>query len=204
MPMLLLATTNRHKLEEFRAIFAGAPFQLCSLRDVELDIDVEETGQTFAENAKIKALAYARLSGLMTLSDDSGLEIDALAGAPGVLSARFAGRETAYEERFRLILQQLQGRVGAQRSARFRCAIAIAEPTGYCRIVEGTIEGQIADRPRGLEGFGYDPIFLVPELDKTTAELTPEQKNRISHRARAAQMARVLLELWPGIQQQQG
>ena len=160
-------------------------------------MDVEETGQTFAENARIKALAYAQATGMLSLADDSGLEIDALGGAPGILSARFAGRDTPYQERFRLILEQLKGLTGAQRAARFRCAIALAEPSGYCRVVEGVIEGVIADRPRGAHGFGYDPIFLVPELGKTTAELTSEQKNRISHRGRAAQLARVLLEIWP-------
>ena len=160
-------------------------------------MDVEETGQTFAENARIKALAYAQATGMLSLADDSGLEIDALGGAPGILSARFAGRDTPYQERFHLILEQLKGLTGAQRAARFRCAIALAEPSGYCRVVEGVIEGVIADRPCGAHGFGYDPIFLVPELGKTMAELTPEQKNRISHRGRAAQLARVLLEIWP-------
>jgi XTP/dITP diphosphohydrolase len=134
---------------------------------------------------------------LLSLADDSGLEIDALGGAPGVYSARFAGRDTPYAERFRLILLQLQDLPVEQRSARFRCSIALAEPSGYCRIVEGVIEGRIADAPRGDYGFGYDPIFLVPELGKTTAELAPDEKNRISHRGRAAQQARILLMSWP-------
>ncbi|GAC1565367.1 MAG: RdgB/HAM1 family non-canonical purine NTP pyrophosphatase [Ktedonobacteraceae bacterium] len=197
MRALLLATTNRHKLDEFCAIFSDLPLLLRSLREVQIDRDVEETGQTFAENAQLKALAYAQASGMLSLADDSGLEIDALGGAPGVLSARFAGRDTPYEERFRLILEQLQRLTGEQRRARFRCAIALAEPSGDCRVVEGMIEGVIADSPRGVQGFGYDPIFLLPELGKTFAEMTSEQKNRISHRARAAQFARVLLEYWP-------
>lgn len=197
MRALLLATTNRHKLEEYRAIFSDLPLKLLSLRDVHLDLDVEETGQTFAENAELKARAYAQAAGMLCLADDSGLEIDALGGAPGVLSARFAGKETSYAERFRLILAQLQGLPEERRTARFRCAIALAEPSGYSRVVEGVIEGVIADRPRGEHGFGYDPIFLVPELRKTMAELTPEQKKRISHRGRAAQAARMLLENWP-------
>jgi len=197
MQALLLATTNRHKLEEYRAIFSDLPFTLLSLYDVHLDIHVEETGTTFAENAALKARAYAQASGLLALADDSGLEIDALGGAPGVYSARFAGSETSYEERFRLILERLKGLPMEQRAARFRCSIAIAEPAGYCREVEGTIEGVIADSPRGDHGFGYDPIFLVPELGKTTAEIAPEHKNRISHRGRAAQQARVLLANWP-------
>ena len=197
MRALLLATTNRHKLDEYYTIFSDLPLTLQSLREVHIDMDVEETGQTFAENAQLKALAYARASGMLSLADDSGLEIDALGGAPGVLSARFAGQDTPYEERFRLLIGQLRGLTGEQRRARFRCAIALAEPDGYCRVVEGTIEGVVAESPRGTGGFGYDPIFLLPELGRTFAELTTEQKNRISHRGRAAQFARVLLEYWP-------
>jgi XTP/dITP diphosphohydrolase len=194
---LLVATTNLHKLEEYRAIFSDLPYRLLSLRDIRLDLDVEETGTTFAENAELKARTYAQASGLLALADDSGLEIDALGGAPGVYSARFAGKDTSYEERFRLILERLKGLPIEQRAARFRCVIAIAEPSGDTGLVEGVIEGVIADAPRGERGFGYDPIFLVPEIGMTTAELTAEDKNRISHRGRAAQLARVLLENWP-------
>ena len=197
MRALLLATTNQHKLEEYRAIFAGLPFTLLSLRDVELDtMDVEETGTTFLANAQLKALAYAQASGLLSLADDSGLEIDALGGAPGVYSARFAGVDTSYEERFRIIFEKLQGLPQEQRSARFRCVITIAEPSGYQRSVDGTIEGVITEEPRGSNGFGYDPIFLVPAFGKTTAELSPEQKNQISHRGQAGRTARALLEIW--------
>jgi XTP/dITP diphosphohydrolase len=197
MRPLLLATTNQHKLDEYRAIFSDLPFRVLSLHDIHLDQDVEETGSTFAENAELKARAYANASGMLTLADDSGLEIDALGGAPGVYSARFAGKETSYAERFRLILEQLKALPMEQRTARFRCAIALVEPSGFTRIVEGEIEGVIAASPQGENGFGYDPIFLVPELGKTTAELKPEEKNRISHRGRAAQLARVLLANWP-------
>lgn len=199
MRTLLLATSNPHKIEEFRAIFSDIPLRLLSLNDLQLDIEVEETGITFAENAELKARAYAQASGMLTLADDSGLEIDALGGAPGVQSARYLGRETSYEERFRSILQQLKGLPMEQRTARFRCAIALAEPSGNTRLVEGVIEGVIADSPRGKNGFGYDPIFYLPELGKTFAELAPEHKNRISHRARAAQAARELLEEWPNL-----
>jgi XTP/dITP diphosphohydrolase len=195
---LLLATTNLHKLEEYRAIFSDIPFRLLSLRDVQLDLDVEETGATFTENAELKALAYAHASGMLSLADDSGLEIDALGGAPGVYSARFAGTETSYAERFRIILEQLRDFPIGQRTARFRCAITIAEPSGYYQTVEGTLEGEIALAPRGEHGFGYDPIFFVPELGRTTAELAPEQKNKISHRGRAAQLAATLLKHWQG------
>ncbi|MDQ2907236.1 MAG: XTP/dITP diphosphatase [Ktedonobacteraceae bacterium] len=193
---LLLATTNRHKLEEYRAILSDLPFTLLSPTDIDLDLDVEETGTTFAENAELKALAYAKASGLLSLADDSGLEIDALDGAPGVYSARFAGRDASYEERFRLILEQLKGLPEAQRTARFCCSIVLAEPSGYHQMAEGVIEGVIADAPRGEHGFGYDPIFLVPALGKTTAEITSEQKHRISHRGRAAEQARALLQNW--------
>ncbi len=164
---LLLATSNPHKLEEFCALFSDLPWRLLSLKDLQLDTEVEEMGTTFAQNAELKARAYAHVSGMLSLADDSGLVIDALGGAP------------------------------VKRAARFRCAIALAEPSGYTRIVDGVIEGVIADSPRGEHGFGYDPIFLLPELGKTLAELAPELKNRISHRARAAQSARKLLEDWP-------
>ena len=197
MRTLLLATTNSHKVEEYSAIFADLPFTLLSLTGLQLDLDVEETGTTFQENATLKALAYTHASGMLSLADDSGLEIDALGGAPGIYSARFAGPDTSYEERFRIILEQLRGLPVAQRSARFRCVITLADPSGYHRSVEGVLEGVIADAPRGVHGFGYDPIFLVPELGKTTAELTPEHKNRISHRGHAARLARELLKDWP-------
>src|SRR5712692_3114015 len=167
MRALLLATTNRHKLEEYYTIFSDLPLTLQSLREVHIDMDVEETGQTFAENAQLKALTYARASGMLTLADDSGLEIDALGGAPGIYSARFAGRETSYEERFRLILARLQDMPSDPRTARFRCAIALAEPSGYTRVVEGAIEGVIPASPSGENGFGYDPIFFVPEFGMT-------------------------------------
>ena len=197
MRTLLLATTNEHKVDEFRTLFRDLPFTLLSLRDVQIDMDVEETGTTFAENAILKAQTYAKMANMLALADDSGIEIDALGGAPGVYSARFAGREATYEERFRLIFARLQDVPSSERTARFRCAIALAEPSGYVRVVEGAVEGVIADSARGENGFGYDPIFLVPEFGQTTAEMTPTEKNRISHRGRAAEAARHLLESWP-------
>ncbi len=202
MRSLLLATTNRHKIEEYRAIFADLPFQLLSLSDISLDMDVEETGTTFQQNAELKALAYAHASGMLVLADDSGIEIDALGGQPGIYSARFLGPNVSYAERFRVILERLQGLSIAQRTARFRCVITIAEPSKVHRSVEGTVEGIIADAPRGEHGFGYDPLFLVPEYGKTMAEMQPELKHRISHRGRAAALARILLETWPSSPQQ--
>src|SRR5256885_15610402 len=141
MRALLLATTNRHKLDEYRAIFTDLPFKLYSLQDIQLDMDVEETGTTFRENAELKALAYAHASGMLSLADDSGIEIDALGGAPGIYSKRFLNPQATYEERFRVILHQLQGLEDMQRSARFRCVITLAEHSGFHRSVEGILEG---------------------------------------------------------------
>ncbi len=199
MPTLLLATTNPGKLREYREIFADLPYHLTSLDAQAIDLDVEETGATFAENALLKARTYAQISGMLTLADDSGLEIDALGGEPGVHSARWPTRDTPYTERFKLIFERLANLPPAQRTARFRCVIALANPAGWSEMVEGIVEGIIADAPRGENGFGYDPIFYVPALGSTTAELSPEEKHRISHRGRAARAAReVLLRLNAG------
>jgi XTP/dITP diphosphohydrolase len=196
---LLLATTNPGKLREFREIFAELPVRLTTLDEQGIDLDVEETGATFAENALLKARAYTHASGLLTLADDSGLEIDALGGEPGVRSARWPTPDTPYPERFKLIFERLAHLPPEQRAARFRCVIALASPDGWHEMVEGTVEGIIADAPRGENGFGYDPIFYVPALGSTTAELSPEEKHRISHRGRAARAARdVLLRLNAG------
>ncbi len=199
MSVLLLATTNPGKLREYREIFTELPFRLTTLDEQGIDLDVEETGTTFAENALLKARAYAQASGLLTLADDSGLEIDALGGEPGVYSARWPTADTPYPERFKLIFERLADLPPERRTARFRCVIALARPDGWHEMVEGVVEGIIADAPRGANGFGYDPIFYVPALGATTAELSPEEKHRISHRGRAARAARdVLLRLNAG------
>ncbi len=199
MSTLLLATMNPGKLREYREIFAELPFRLTTLDEEGIDLNVEETGATFVENALLKARAYAAASGLLTLADDSGLEIDALGGEPGVRSARWPTVDTPYPERFKLIFDRLAGLPPERRTARFRCVIALAWPDGWQEVVEGTVEGIIADAPRGKNGFGYDPIFYVPALGATTAELSPEEKHRISHRGRAASAARdVLLRLNAG------
>ena len=192
---LLIATTNPHKIEEFRAILADLPYRLVSPADVGLDLEVEETGTTFAENARLKAIAYADASGLLALADDSGLEIDALGGEPGIYSARWAGENVSYPERFEILFARLAGVPAEQRTARYRCAIAIAAPAprGLIGEVDGTLEGQIAEEPRGSGGFGYDPIFYVPEKGRTVGEMSAEEKHRISHRARAAAAARDML-----------
>ena len=192
---LLIATTNPHKVEEFRTILADLPYTLVSLADVGVTQDVEETGATFAANAILKAVAYADLTGLLALADDSGLEIDALNGEPGIYSARWAGADITYEERHRILLARLADVPPDQRTARYRCAIALAQPAprGLYGVVEGTLEGRIADAPAGTGGFGYDPIFYVPEQGRTVGQMSAEEKHRISHRARAAAKAHELL-----------
>lgn len=198
MLTLLIATTNQGKLKEYAAIFAGLPIELRSLRDVGIEDDVEETGATFAENARLKAAYYAARSGLPTLADDSGLEVAALNGEPGVLSHRYAGPGASDAERNALILQKLAGVPFHGRLARFVCVIALARPErpNDAELVEGVLPGVIEQEPRGTGGFGYDPIFYVLDDDKTLAELSPERKNQISHRARAAEAAREVLERW--------
>jgi XTP/dITP diphosphohydrolase len=186
----LLGTSNPHKLNELRAILGDLPLTLLSLDEAPPLPEVQETGATFAENAILKATAYASASGLLTLADDSGLEIDALGGEPGVYSARWAGVETPYPERFRIILERMAQRPVSQRTARYRCVIAIAEPEGLLATADGVLEGEIAATPRGGGGFGYDPIFYLPAYGKTVAEIPSEVKNRISHRALAAAQAR--------------
>jgi len=192
---LVIATTNPHKVEEFRQLLVEAPFTLVSLADLGVTQVVAETGETFEENAIIKATAYAELTGLPTLADDSGLEIDALDGGPGVYSARWAGDDVPYATRNRMLVERLAELPEEQRGARYRCAIAIAlpPPRGLVGVVVGVFEGQIAREPAGHGGFGYDPIFLVPEQGRTVGQMTAEEKHRISHRALAALAALPLL-----------
>jgi XTP/dITP diphosphohydrolase len=180
-------------LREYREILAGLPITLTSLSEQGITVDVPEDGETFAENAAFKARAYARLSGLLALADDSGLVVDALDGAPGVRSARFAGENASDADRVKLLLDLLQAVPSGRRHARFVCAIAIADPIGEVRYAEGTGEGCIAVSPRGTYGFGYDPVFFLPDFGRTMAELEPAEKNRISHRAVAGQAARAVL-----------
>ncbi len=193
---LLIATHNRGKLREYQELFADLPFELLTLDDVGIRDDVEETGETFAENARLKATEYARESGLLTLADDSGLQVDALGGEPGVRSKRYAGENASDAERVIFLLAKIKDVPREQRVARFRCAIVIASPQGEVRECDGTCEGEIAFEPRGSNGFGYDPIFLFPERGVTMAQLPSDEKNRISHRARAAEHARDLLVRW--------
>ncbi len=187
---LLVATHNPGKLAEYRQLLADLPLELVSLDDIGITHDVPETGHTFAENAAIKARAYAAAAGLWTWADDSGLEVDALDGRPGVYSARYGGEGLSDAERVQVLLQELAGLDAPVRTARFRCVVALALPDGSLHSVEDAVEGLIVDQPRGDNGFGYDPILYLPEFDATMAEIPPETKNRISHRGKAAQAAK--------------
>lgn len=182
---LLIATNNAGKLREYADLLGDLPVQLTTLRQEGIELEVEESGATFAENALLKARAYCAVSRLPTLADDSGLEVDALGGAPGIYSARYAGNNATDRQRYEKLLAELRGIPPAERTARFRCVIALAMPDGTEEIAEGECEGIIIDTPRGEHGFGYDPVFFMPALGKTMAELPPELKNRVSHRARA-------------------
>jgi XTP/dITP diphosphohydrolase len=191
---LLVATNNAGKLREYVELLNGLPFELSTLAGEGILDEIEETGLTLEENAVQKASAYAALSGLITLADDSGLEVDALGGEPGPLSRRYAGDNATDRERNDFLLSKLKDVPWEKRGARFRCVIAIATPGGRMETCEGVCEGVIAFDSRGRGGFGYDPVFCLPQLNKRVAELTLEEKNAISHRARAAQKARPLLE----------
>ncbi len=193
MPRLLLATTNPGKIRELRDLLAGCGWEILTPLDMGLTLHVEETGQTYAENARLKAEAYARASGLVALADDSGLEVDALGGAPGLHSARYAGQDTTHADKMEALLAELRDVPDERRTARFRAVIVIATPDGRTFQAEGVCEGRIARAPRGAGGFGYDPIFLIAGGSRTMAELTAEEKNRVSHRARAAAAACAML-----------
>jgi XTP/dITP diphosphohydrolase len=190
---LLVATRNPGKAREYQEILAGLPLEVTYL-DVEgITLEVEETGVSFAENAVQKALAYADASGMWTWADDSGLEVDALNGGPGIYSARYAGPDASDADRRRKLLNALAGLPWKQRTARFRCGIALAIPCGEVRTAEGTCEGVIAFGSAGDNGFGYDPVFYLPDHGITMAQLPSDEKNRISHRGRAARAAGQLL-----------
>lgn len=193
---LVLATNNAGKLRELRRLLAGLPIEVLSLEQaLGRPLVVEETGDSFAANAELKARAASLASGLPALADDSGLEVDALGGRPGVRSARYAGEQATDQENNRRLLQELEGVAEPARTARFRCVIALALPDGRVQSVAGSCEGLILDEPRGSGGFGYDPLFSVPELAGASfAELSPLDKDRVSHRGRALrQLHRLLL-----------
>ena len=184
---IVLATRNRHKLLEFKRLLTRLRVRWLMLTDLRIDAEIAENGVTFTANAARKAREYCRLSGLPTLADDSGLTVDALGGRPGVHSARYAGPGATQAEQWQLLLREMQAAPWEQRSAQFRCALALARP-GRPELLtaEGDCAGMIALQPHGVGGFGYDPLFYLPERGVTMAELTPVQKDRISHRGRAA------------------
>lgn len=182
MKEIMIATSNAHKVEEFREMLEPLGIQVRSLLDLEEKVEIEETGTTFAENAMIKALSVHERLGIPVISDDSGLEVDAMDKAPGVYSARFLGYDTPYEEKNQYIMDQVKGKT---RTARYVCAIAYVEEDGAGHVFTGVVEGEIADHARGEKGFGYDPIFYYPPYGATLAEVGEEKKNAISHRGRA-------------------
>ena len=190
---LLIATTNQGKVREYKSLLKDIPFDLVSLTDEGITTVVEETGTTFKENAGLKAETIAAESRLLTLADDSGIEVDALGGEPGVMSARYVGDDATDAERVDYLLKKMKNVPEGKRTARFRCVIAIAEPGGETEYFTGECEGIVPFEPAGELGFGYDPIVYIPELGKTVAELGPEVKNRLSHRAMAAEKARKAL-----------
>ncbi|MDA2915940.1 XTP/dITP diphosphatase [Nitrospinae bacterium AH_259_B05_G02_I21] len=194
MTRLVVATRNRGKLDEIRAILASLPVEVASLADYPELEPIEEDGATFEANAVKKALHVAASTGHLTLADDSGIEVDALDGAPGVHSARFAGPEATDEANNAKLLELMAAVPDAERTARFRCVVAIATPEGHLEAAEGACEGLVARRERGDKGFGYDPLFFVPEYGMTFGELPEGIKNAISHRGRALAAARNALE----------
>jgi XTP/dITP diphosphohydrolase len=195
MKTLLIATNNPHKCDEYREILVDLPLFLVSLAEAGLTLDPAETGTTFTENAILKAIAFAQAADLLTLADDSGLEVDALGGEPGVYSARYGG--TAKDDhmgRYQRVLNKLAGVPWAQRTGRFKCVVALASRAGLIGTAEGTVEGYIALNPAGSGGFGYDPIFFYPPFHQTLAQISPAQKHSVSHRGRAARAAIALIE----------
>lgn len=192
MIKILFATTNKNKLSEIREIMTGVDCEIISLSEAGIDSQAEETGETFEENAEIKAQS-CRLPGYITIADDSGLMIDYLDGAPGVYSSRYLGEDTSYEIKNRHILDEMKDVPDDERGARFVCAMCAVLPDGKLLETKGIIEGRIAYEPAGCGGFGYDPIFFVPELGMTTAELSAHEKNLISHRGRALRAMRELI-----------
>jgi XTP/dITP diphosphohydrolase len=190
---LLLATNNKGKVREYQSLLKGIPYEIVTPVEQGIATEVDESGGSFEENARIKATILAKESGLLSLADDSGLEVDALGGEPGPFSRRHAGEGASDADRIDYLLARLKDVPEEKRTARFRCVIAIATPDGKVEFCSGECRGIITTTPRGDNGFGYDPIFYLPEPGKTMAELPPEEKNRISHRARAATKARELL-----------
>lgn len=194
---LLLATNNRGKVDEYRSLLKEIPLQLTTPAEEGITTNVEEVGQTLEENAILKATILAEESHLVALADDSGLEVDALGGEPGPLTARYAGEGASDKDRVDYLISRLKDVPWEKRTARFRCVIALATPEGEVKTCQGECQGFIAFEPKGRQGFGYDPIFYLPALGKTMAELPPEIKNQLSHRGLAARKVPRLLRKKP-------
>jgi XTP/dITP diphosphohydrolase len=188
---LLLATTSEGKFREWQGLLRDLPFELLRLADVGINFDVEETGSTYAQNARLKAEAYGKASGLLTLAEDSGLSVAALGGGPGVKSARWEGDDFLHKNA--LLIRLLDGKHGAERACRYVCVAIVRHPDGRLWRARGEVRGQIATVPAGSGGFGYDPVFCIPRLGRTLAEIPIDEKDRISHRGRAARRVRLIL-----------
>lgn len=193
MEKIIFATGNKDKLREIRAIMADTGFEIISMREAGFDGDIIEDGTTFEENALIKARTIAEKTHMLTLADDSGLVIDYLNGEPGIYSARYLGEDTPHSVKNIDLMRRLEGVADEERSARFVCAVAAVFPDGHSEVVKKTMEGRIAYESAGKNGFGYDPIFFLPEYGCTSAELSPEEKNKISHRGKAIRAMRDIL-----------
>jgi len=185
MDKIVFATANEGKVKEIKEILKDFPIEVVSMKEMGITADIEENGTTFEENSLIKARALVKLTGLPALADDSGLEVDYLNGEPGIYSARYLGRDTDYDYKNNYIIDKLSGAKGEERSARFVCVISLVLPDGREFVERGVVEGLIGYEQKGENGFGYDPIFYLPEYGKTSAEIPPEEKNRISHRGKA-------------------
>lgn len=185
MKKVILASNNQGKIQEVKEILKDMDIQLLSMKEAGIDMDIEENGTTFEENAVIKAKAVMECAGEITIADDSGLEVDYLNKEPGIYSARYMGHDTSYKIKNKAIIDRLEGVEGSDRSARFVCAIAAVFPDGRKIVTRGTMEGVIAYEEMGENGFGYDPIVYLPEFQKTSAQLSPEEKNKVSHRGKA-------------------
>lgn len=188
MNKLIFATGNEGKMKEIRMILGDLDYEILSMKEAGINVDIVEDGKTFEENAIIKATEISKIAGCVVLADDSGLEVDAMDKMPGIYSARYLGEDTPYSIKNQTIIDNLAGLPEEERTARFVCVIAAAFPDGRVVTKRGTIEGIIGYEERGENGFGYDPIFFLPEYGKTTAELSPEEKNQISHRGKALEM----------------
>ena len=193
MDKIVFATTNAGKIKEIKEILADFDVEVASMKEMNITADIEENGATFEENSLIKARAISKLTGLPALADDSGLEVDYLNGEPGIYSARYLGRDTDYDYKNNYIIDKLKEAKGEERSARFVCVISLVLPDGREFVKKGVMEGRIGYEIKGENGFGYDPIFYLPEYGKTSAEISAEEKNKISHRGKALSAMKELI-----------